>query len=164
MNNQIFFWMNKFFEWIFLLYYWMNFWMNQKSAIFIRKMNKKCVLSKKRPILHVFFTVFHCISLFCQALIFFQFEWIILLNEYSWFNFELNIELNHFLARFNVKMNNQNLSPSPISRRSPVLPYEILAALFGCHEISFWGNLVPGNHLVVHFLKYYTNLNGGWHW
>ena len=61
MNNQIIFWMNKFFEWIFLLYYWMNFWMNQKSAIFIRKMNKKCVLSKKRPILHVFF---HSFSLF----------------------------------------------------------------------------------------------------
>ena len=36
MNNQIIFWMNKFFEWIFLPYYWMNFWMNQKSAIFIK--------------------------------------------------------------------------------------------------------------------------------
>ena len=109
MNNQIIFWMNKFFEWIFLLYYWMNFWMNQKSAIFIRKMNKKCVLSKKSPILHVF----HSFSLFSQALIFFQFKWIILLNEYPWFNFELNIELNHFLARFNVKMNNQNLWATP---------------------------------------------------
>ena len=32
------------------------------------------------------------------------------LNEYLRFNFELNIELNHFLARFNVKMNNQNVS------------------------------------------------------
>ena len=30
--------------------------MNQKSAIFIRKMNKRCVLRKKLPILHVF----HC--------------------------------------------------------------------------------------------------------
>ena len=36
------------------------------------------------------------------------------LNEYLRFNFELNIELNHFLARFNVKMNNQNVSPTPI--------------------------------------------------
>ena len=35
------------------------------------------------------------------------------LNEYFWFNFELNIELNHFLARFNVKMNNQNVSATP---------------------------------------------------
>ena len=35
------------------------------------------------------------------------------LNEYLRFNFELNIELNHFLARFNVKMNNQNVSPTP---------------------------------------------------
>ena len=31
------------------------------------------------------------------------------LNEYLRFNFELN----HFLARFNVKMNNQNVSPTP---------------------------------------------------
>ena len=35
------------------------------------------------------------------------------LNEYLRFNFELNIELNHFLARFNVKINNQNVSPTP---------------------------------------------------
>ena len=35
------------------------------------------------------------------------------LNEYFWFNFELNIELNQFLARFNVKMNNQNVSATP---------------------------------------------------
>ena len=35
------------------------------------------------------------------------------LNEYLRFNFELNIELNHFLARFNVKMNNQNVSLTP---------------------------------------------------
>ena len=36
-----------------------------------------------------------------------------LLNEYFRFNFELNIELNHFLARFNIKMNNQNISATP---------------------------------------------------
>ena len=35
------------------------------------------------------------------------------MNEYLRFNFELNIELNHFLARFNVKMNNQNVSATP---------------------------------------------------
>ena len=35
------------------------------------------------------------------------------LNEYLRFNLELNIELNHFLARFNVKMNNQNVSATP---------------------------------------------------
>ena len=40
------------------------------------------------------------------------------LNEYLRFNFELNIELNHFLARFNVKMNNQNVSATPISDTS----------------------------------------------
>ena len=72
----------------------------------------------------LFFIVFHCflklwfvfqfewiISL--NEYFWFNFEWIILLNEYSRFNFELNIELNHFLARFNAKMNNQNLSPTP---------------------------------------------------
>ena len=47
-----------------------------------------------------------------------------LLNEYLRFNFELNIELNHFLARFNVKMNNQNLSPSPTDH-TPVLGLQI---------------------------------------
>ena len=37
----------------------------------------------------------------------------ICLNEYSGFCFELNFELNHFLARFNEKMNFQNVSPTP---------------------------------------------------
>ena len=40
----------------------------------------------------------------------------IFLNEYFLFNFELNIKLNHFLARFNVKMNNQNVSATPTFR------------------------------------------------
>ena len=44
---------------------------------------------------------------------FFQFEWINSLNEYFWFHFELNIELNGFQALFNVWMNNRNLSPTP---------------------------------------------------
>ena len=68
MNNQIIFWMNKFFEWIFFLYYGMNSWMNQKSAIFIRKMNKKCILRKNGP--------FCMFSLFSQAEIIFPI-WII---------------------------------------------------------------------------------------
>ena len=34
----------------------------------------------------------------------------IILNEYSGFCFELNFELNHFLAKFNEKMNFQNVS------------------------------------------------------
>ena len=42
------------------------------------------------------------------------------LNEYLRFNFELNIELNHFLARFNVKMNNQNVSATPTGTRGSV--------------------------------------------
>ena len=35
----------------------------------------------------------------------------IFLNEYFGFCFELNFELNHFSARFNEKMNFQNVSP-----------------------------------------------------
>ena len=35
----------------------------------------------------------------------------IFLNEYSGFCFELKFELNHFKARFNEKMNFQNVSP-----------------------------------------------------
>ena len=37
----------------------------------------------------------------------------ILLNKYSGFCFELNFELNHCLARFNEKMNFQNVSNIP---------------------------------------------------
>ena len=37
----------------------------------------------------------------------------IFLNEYFGFWFELNFELNHFSARFNEKMNFQNVSPTP---------------------------------------------------
>ena len=56
------FWMNKFFEWIFSPYNWMNYWMNKKSALFIRKINKKCLLRTERaPIA--------CFWLFSQAVI-----------------------------------------------------------------------------------------------
>ena len=48
---------------------------------------------------------------------FFLIEWINSLNEYLEFSFELNIELNDFLALFNVWMNNQNLSPRARSHR-----------------------------------------------
>ena len=37
----------------------------------------------------------------------------IFLNEYFGFCFELNFELNHFSARFNEKMNFQNVSNTP---------------------------------------------------
>ena len=45
----------------------------------------------------------------------FPIEWIKGLNEYLALSFELNIELNDFLALFNVWMNNQNLSPRAIT-------------------------------------------------
>ena len=40
-------------------------------------------------------------------------------------------------------------APCSSARNPPCL----LAALFGEHEISFWGNLVPGNQLAVHLPK-----------
>ena len=43
------------------------------------------------------------------------------LNVYFGFYFELNIELNHFLARFNEKMNIQN-----VSARANCVPPEFL--------------------------------------
>ena len=45
-----------------------------------------------------------------------------LLNEYFRLNFELNIELSHFLARFNVKINNQNVSVTPNPMELPRVP------------------------------------------
>ena len=45
-----------------------------------------------------------------------------LLNEYFRFNFEMNIELNYLLARFNVKMNNQNVSATPTPQPPPKTP------------------------------------------
>ena len=81
MNNQIIFWMNKFFEWIFLLYYWMNLWMNQKSAIFIKKMNKKCVLCKKNAPFCMFF---HSFSLFFTVFSSFDFFPIWMNNFIEW--------------------------------------------------------------------------------
>ena len=80
-------------------------------------------MRKKRPILHVF-TVFSSWDYFPNLneyffelnsfwIIFEFFELNNFLNEYFWFNFELNIESNHFLAQFNVKMNNQNVSATP---------------------------------------------------
>ena len=43
-------------------------------------------------------------------------EWIFWLNEYFRIHFELNIELNHFWAQFNVWLNNQNVSARATDR------------------------------------------------
>ena len=98
----------------FFPYYWMNCWMNQKSAKFIRKMNKK----EKTAHFEEKMAQFACFSLFSRAEIIFPIWIIFWMNIFVqfWiegFNFELNIELNHFFARFNVKMNNQNQSATP---------------------------------------------------
>ena len=119
-------------------YFWFSFeWINSLNEYFRRtiewiiewirkvrysyeKWTKSAFFGRNGPLL----PVFHCFLklwfvfqfewiILLNEYFWFNFEWIILLNEYSWFNFELNIELNHFLARFNVKMNNQNLSPTP---------------------------------------------------
>ena len=57
-----------------------------------------------------------------------------LLNEYFRLNFELNIELNHFLARFNVKMNNQNVSATPIQPALDVVHHKHIKG--GYFELS----------------------------
>ena len=140
--------------------------------------SKNCAIHKKNewkvPFLDrtgpfcLFFTVFHC---FLKLWFVFQFEWIILLNEYFWFNFEwiillneysrfnfeLNIELNHFLARFNVKMNNQNLSATP-SQQSPFLEKKHLHSLpLSFHEVAAfssvsgnWSQIKVQGNLAVH--------------
>ena len=61
-----------------------------------------------------------CLPLFSQAKIIFPIWMNNFLNENFWFNFEMNIELNHFLAGFNVKMNNQNVSATPKSGPGPL--------------------------------------------
>ena len=80
----------------------------------------------------------------------------ILLNEYFRFDFELNIELNHFLARFNVWMNNQNKlnSASGVQRGevsegdfSPCFwesfPYSLsYSTLFTGFHSTFWNNII----------------------
>ena len=62
-------------------------------------------------------------------------EWIFFLNEYFGICFELNFELNHFSARFNEKMNFQNvLLRARVSR----LWYELYAKLLGLSQL--WGH------------------------
>ena len=48
------------------------------------------------------------------------------LNEYFGFCFELNFELNHFWAKFNEKMNFQNVSNRAIRARACCLPQIVL--------------------------------------
>ena len=70
-----------------------------------------------------------------------------LLNEYLRFNFELNIELNHFLARFKVKMNDQNLSATPNCVRSGMVTatMTILQTMFPSSQAeTFYISLASG--------------------
>ena len=54
----------------------------------------------------------------------------IFLNEYFGFWFELNFELNHFSARFNEKMNFQNVSNTP----TPQFKVLVIAMVPRCHR------------------------------
>ena len=51
----------------------------------------------------------------------------IFLNEYFGFCFELNFELNHFWAKFNEKMNFQN-----VSNRARIVKVSLNAELDAC--------------------------------
>ena len=82
----ILFWMSKLFECIFSPYNWMNYWMNQKSALFIWKMNKKCLFWTER-------TPFACFSLFSQAVICFP----IWMNNFIEWIFLIQFWMNNFI-------------------------------------------------------------------
>ena len=63
------------------------------------------------------------------------------LNEYSGFSFEWNIELNHFLARFNEKMNIQNVSARATTgpQQTPPIAADMAKMLMdqlSCHGIT----------------------------
>ena len=62
----------------------------------------------------------------------------IFLNEYFGFCFELNFELNHFLARFNEKMNFQNVSPR--ATHHPPLAHSHQAHEYVGHIGAWWLN------------------------
>ena len=70
------------------------------------------------------------------------------LNEYLRFNFELNIELNHFLARFNVKMNNQNVSATPRAEAYPLSGCNVMSR-FNEASLSLTVELQDGARLVT---------------
>ena len=74
-----------------------------------------------------------------------------LLNEYLRFNFELN----HFLARFNVKMNNQNLSATPtctsvqqVTQRLSLPRNLHFGVLLISHQISGFVDISPAQQLL----------------
>ena len=64
------------------------------------------------------------------------------LNEYFGFSFEWNIELNHFLARFNEKMNIQNVSAR--ARATPTLHPLIQSVLCSQHGWHHKATTFPG--------------------
>ena len=80
------------------------------------------------------------------------------LNEYFGFYFELNIELNHFLARFNEKMNIQNVStrakrglPIPESRtlsHPALVMVEKKERGVGCYSLPHLPLILPTLHLL----------------
>ena len=79
------------------------------------------------------------------------------LNEYFKFCFELNIELNHFWARFNVWLNNRNVSDRATKRRWS-LQLEVAFSSPTCDDfvllasIYAWARLLQFNIFHEHYL------------
>ena len=69
----------------------------------------------------------------------------IFLNECFGFWFELNFELNHFSARFNEKMNSQNVSPTPrmVMRKHMMIFLKNGCKLFDSTLGAMWTGFEP---------------------
>ena len=139
-----------------------EFFNESKSAKFIRKMNKKCIFGKMSSVMKTahlaWFSLFSQTEIifpiwmnnFIKWIVLILFEWIIFLNEYLWFNFELNIELNNFSAQFNAKMNNQSVSLTPIVNWVTTL------------SVAFWPVSVTTSSLSFYY-ENYTNWSNASH-
>ena len=72
----------------------------------------------------------------------------IFLNEYFGFCFELNFELNHFYARFNEKMNFQNVSNRATLTKSLDPPSDMVK-LRSYVDVRIHTDDVVGNLLLI---------------
>ena len=107
---------------------WMNYWMNKNVPYWKEKWinfeqisprtlflgEKGCFWAMVVSVALGDYPIFIWMNISFEWIIWDFFEWIFSLNEYFDLVFELNSELNGFLALFNVWMNNQNLSPRAI--------------------------------------------------
>ena len=99
----------------------------------------------------------------------------IFLNEYFGFCFELNFELNHFSARFNEKMNFQNVSYRAsldsvwgflnLSLRASgaQLGFDIVDCMWvqfrmGSLGLTIWGGYILGEYIFLVQKRHFTNM------